>query len=155
MNEVITSIRKLITEEQSKSLDRPVTLLEVEEAVKDMANGKAPGHDGFTIEFFKACWDLVKQDVWEVVKDSRRSSSILKSLNSTFIALIRKEEAACTPKFRPISLCNVLYKIISKVMANILKPILPLIISKEQSGYVEGRKIMDNVLLAHEMIHTL
>ena len=121
-----------------------------------MASGKAPRPDGFTIDFFKACWDLVKLDVWAVVEDSRSSSSILKSLNSTFIALIPKQEDVVTPsKFRPIALCNVLYKIISKVMANRLKPILPLIISEEQLGYVEGSQIMDNVLFAQEMIHTL
>ena len=121
-----------------------------------MASGKAPGPDGLTVEFFKACWDLVKLDVWAVVENWRRSSYILKSLNSTFIALIPKEEDAYTPsKFRPIALCNVLYKIISKVMATRLKPIPPLIISEEQSGYVEGRQIMDNVLFAQEMIHTL
>jgi len=118
----------------------------VEEVVKDMPNGKAPRPNGFTI----------KIEVWEVVEDSRRSSSILKSLNSTFLALISKEEEANTPlKFRPISLCNVLYKIISKVIANKLKPILPGIISEEQSGYVEGRQILDSILLAQEMIHTL
>ena len=125
-------------------------------AVREMANGKAPGPDGFTVDFFKACWDIVKEDIWEVVEDSRLSSSILKSLNSMFIALIPKEKDACTPsKFRPIALCNVVYKIISKFMANRLKPILPQIISEEHSGYVEGRQIMDNVLLAHKMIHTL
>ena len=91
-----------------------------------MANEKAPGLDGFTVDFFKACWDVVKEDIWEVVEDSRTSSSILKSINSTFIALIPKEAEACTPaNFRPIALCNVLYKIISKVMENRLKPILP------------------------------
>lgn len=94
-------------------------------------------------------------EFWEVVEDSRQYSSILKSLNSTFITLIPKEEEANTPsKFRPIALCNFLYKIISKVIANRLKPILPCIISEEQSGYVEGRRIMDNILLSEEMIHT-
>lgn len=65
------------------------------------------------------------------------------------------EEANTLDKFRPIALCNVIYKIISKVIANRLKPILPGIISEEQSGYVEGRQILDNILLAQEMIHTL
>ena len=137
-------------------MERSISLQEVEEAVKEMANGKAPGPDGFTVDFFKAYWDVVKEYIWKVVEDSRTSSSILKSLNSTFITLIPKEAETYTPaKFRPITLCNVLYKIISKVMENRLKPILPQIIFEEQSGYVEGRKIMDNVLLAHEMIHTL
>lgn len=91
-----------------------------------------------------------------MVEDSRRSSSILRSLNSTFLALIPKDEEARTlEKLRPIALCNVIYKIISKVIANRLKPILPLIIFEEKSGYVEGRQILDNILLAQEMIHTL
>lgn len=105
--------------------------------MKEMPNGKVPGPDGFTIEFYKACWDIIKTEVWEVVEDSRRSSSFLKSLNSTFITLTPKEEEANTPsKFHPIALCNVLYKLISKVIANRLKTILPGIISEEQSSYV-------------------
>lgn len=114
-----------------------------------MPSDKAPRPDGLTINFYKACWNLVKHEIWEVVEDSRRSGSILKSLNSTFIELIPKMEGANSPeKFRPIALCNVIYKIISKVIANRLKPILPNLISEEQSGYVEGRQILDNILLA-------
>ena len=55
----------------------------------------------------------------------------------------------------PIALCNVIYKIISKVLANCLKSILPLLISHHQYGYVEGRKIMDSFTLSHELIHSL
>eukprot|EP00253_Pinus_taeda_P030366 PITA_30366 len=149
IKDLLTSIPKLITKDQNKALNRSITLEEVEEAVKDMPNGKAPGPNGFTIDFYKACWEIIKTEVWEVVEDSRCSSSILKSFNSAFITLIPKEEEANTPsKFRPIALCNVLYKIISKVIANRLKPILRDIISEEQSGYVEGKQIMDHILLA-------
>ena len=81
---------------------------------------------------------------------------LLPSLNATFIALIPKEEESCTPdKFRPIALCNIIYKIISKVIANRLKPLLPLLISQEQAGYVEGRQILDGIILTHEVIHSL
>jgi hypothetical protein len=87
------------------------------------------------VDFFKACWDVVKHDIYGIVEDSRCSSSILKALNSTFITLIPKENEARTPdRFRPIALCNVVYKIISKVIANRLKPLLPILISKEQSA---------------------
>jgi hypothetical protein len=60
-----------------------------------------------------------------------------------------------TDKFHPISLCNVIYKIITKVIANRLKPILHSIISPEQGGFVEGRQILDGIIVAHETIHSL
>eukprot|EP00253_Pinus_taeda_P015169 PITA_15169 len=150
------AIPNVITNEQNLALLREISMKEVEEAIKIMPNDKALGPDGFTIKFYKACWPTIKTELWEVVEDSRRSSTILKSLNSTFPALVPKEEDANTlEKFRPISLCNVIYKIISKVIANRLKPILPNLISEEQSRFVEGRQILDNVLLAQEMVHTL
>eukprot|EP00253_Pinus_taeda_P036193 PITA_36193 len=156
IQEITNAIPKSITEEQNWALRRTITMEEVEEAVRNMPSDKAPGPDGFTINFYKACWNIVKQDIWEIVEDSRRSKTILKSLNSTFIALVPKvEEANSTEKFRPIALCNVICRIISKVIANRLKVILPGIISQEQSGYVEGRQILDNILLAQEMIHSL
>ena len=84
------------------------------------------------------------------------SWKVIIALNATFLTLIPKEERVTNLKnFRPIALCNVIYKIISKYIALRLKPILPFIISKEQSGYVEGRKIMDSVILFHEIIHSL
>eukprot|EP00253_Pinus_taeda_P032686 PITA_32686 len=156
IQEITNTIPNSITEEKNWALRKTITMEEVEEAVRNMPNDKAPGPDGFTINFYKACWNIVKQDIWEIVEDSRRSKTILKSLNSTFIALVPKVEEANTPeKFRPIALCNVIYKIISKVIANRVKMILPGIISQEQSGYMEGRQILDNILLAQEMIHSL
>jgi len=119
----------------------------VNTVIKEMQNGKAPGADGFNVDFFKACWNIVKQDIVDVVEDSKRSRSILKALNTSFISLIPKQNFALTlDKLRPIALCNVVYKIISKILANRLKPLLPSLISGEQSGYVEGRKILDNII---------
>lgn len=81
---------------------------------------------------------------------------ILPGMNATFIAIIPKEAQPNTPdKFRPIALCNIIYKIISKIIASRLKLLLPLIISLEQYRYVEGRKIMDKIILTHEIIHSL
>eukprot|EP00253_Pinus_taeda_P010319 PITA_10319 len=156
IKDLTEAIPRIIIADQNWALCRKITMEEIEEAIRSMPNDKAPGSDGFTINFYKACWNTVKQDVWEVVEDSRRSGTILKSLNSTFLALIPKTEEAKTPdKFRPIALCNVIYKIISKLIASRMKTILPGIISEEQSGYVEGRQIFDNILLAQEMIHSL
>jgi hypothetical protein len=55
----------------------------------------------------------------------------------------------------PISLCNVVYKIISKFISNRMKPLLPTLISQEQASFVEGIQIFDNIIHAHEIIHTL
>eukprot|EP00253_Pinus_taeda_P032141 PITA_32141 len=92
----------------------------------------------------------------EEVKDSRSSKTILKALNTSFISLIPKQDSAqIADKYRPIALCNVVYKIISKVVANRLKPLLPSLVFEEQSGYVEGRQILNNIIQAHEVFHTL
>eukprot|EP00253_Pinus_taeda_P023064 PITA_23064 len=121
-----------------------------------MQSGKAPGPYGFNVDFFKACWDTVKQDILEVVEDSRQHKKVLKALNATFISLIPKKENVMTPDgFRPIALCNVVYKIIAKVIANKIKPWVPYLILEEQRGYVEGRQILNNIIQAHEVVHSL
>ena len=81
-----------------------------------MAEGKYPGPDGFTSNFFHYFWDLIKEEVFEITAESRDKKGVLKYFNATFLTLIPKEAGADSPnKFRPISLCNVIYKIITKV----------------------------------------
>ena len=78
------------------------------------------------------------------------------ALNATFLTLIPKENKPSTPsKFHPIALYNVLYKIITKIISNHLNPLVPSLISMEQTSYMEGWKIIDVILVAHETIHTL
>lgn len=90
------------------------------------------------------------------MEESHIQKFVPRALNSTFLTLIPKGKSADSPdKFRPIALYNGIYKIISKVPANQLKYILPLLISHHQSGYVEGRQIMDSIILSHELIHSL
>jgi spermidine synthase len=83
-------IPRLVTEEQNKNLDKPIAKEEIDQVIRDMPNGKAPGPNGFTVEFFKSYWEVVKHDVYRVVEDSRWSNSILKALNATMITLISK-----------------------------------------------------------------
>lgn len=91
-----------------------------------------------------------------VVEDSKCSKTILKALNTSFISLIPKQDSSqFADKFRPITLCNVVYKIISKVVANKIRTLLPHLVSKEHAGYVEGRKILNNIIQAHEVVHML
>eukprot|EP00253_Pinus_taeda_P018778 PITA_18778 len=95
-------------------------------------------------------------EVWQVVEESRTLRWMFPGMNATFIALVSKVDQPSTPhKYRPIALCNIIYKIVSKIIASRLKLLLPLIISPEQFGYVEGRQITDGIILTHEIIHTL
>ena len=100
--------------------------------MSQMAQGKAPCLDGFTTNFFHFFSDLIKDKVWAIMEESRRKRGVLKAFNATFLALIPKGEGADSlDKFRPIPLCNVIYKIITKVIANHLKPLLLGLISLE------------------------
>lgn len=108
INNFTKYIPKLVTREENYNLNRIVTKEEVTEVIKEMQNVKAPGPNDFNVDFFKSCWEIVKQDILEVVEDLRRSKTILRALNTSFITLIPKEENSMTPdRFRPIDLCNV------------------------------------------------
>jgi exonuclease III len=153
---ILKNIPKEVTKEKNEALMRPITQEEVDQSLKDTQLGKAPGPDGFTSDFFHYCWSIIREEVWEIIEDSRKSGKVLQALNATFLTLIPKENNSTSPsQFRPIALCNVIYKLLTKIIATRLKPILPFLISPEQSGYVEGRQIMDSVILAHEVIHSL
>eukprot|EP00253_Pinus_taeda_P003921 PITA_03921 len=140
-------IPKLVSREDNFNLNRAVSEEEISEVLKEMQNGKPSGPDCFNVDFFKSCWNIVKQDILNVVEDSRRNRTILKELNTSLISLIPKQDNVLThDNFRPIAFYNVVYKIISKVVANRFKPLLPTRVSREQSGYVEGRQILNNII---------
>lgn len=91
-----------------------------------------------------------------MVQESLRNKQMLKSMNSTFLVLIPKKEGANNlDQFKPIALCNVVYKIITKLIVERLKPFLGTLISKEQGGFVEGSQILDGVVVAMEAIHSM
>lgn len=153
---IYKEIPKLITVEQNKALMRAATMEEVEEVVMNMKKGKAPGPDGSTIEFYQAGWHFLGQEILEAVEESRLKQKIWPGINSTFLTPIPKSNKSEDAQgFRPIALCNVIYKIIATLIAKRLKPLLPSIISPEQTGFVEGRQILDGLVVTQEMIHSL
>jgi hypothetical protein len=91
-----------------------------------------------------------------MVEESRRMGNIPGCLNSTFLALIPKENNPTTfGDYRPISLCNLCYKLISKVIANRIKPIMSCNLSEEQLGFLKGRRIQDAIGTTHECLHSI
>lgn len=120
-------IPKIINEDHNNQLLQPISLKEVEDAMAQLKDGKAPGPDGFTANFFHEFWELIKVEVWDLVEESRSMHWVLPALNSTFIALVPKEAASNKPeKYRPIALCNVIYKLILQTDSNRSFPCLSL-----------------------------
>lgn len=153
--EILDSMENKTTAEQNIELDREITEAEIELTIRSMASDKAPGPDGFTIDFYKSHWDIIKKDYIRVVRNFFQKGKMGSGIKSSFLALIPKEPNPLTfNRFRPISLCNVSYKIITKILANRLKPILPSLISDNQGGFVPQRQIADNVILIQEAIHS-
>ncbi|GJT04882.1 hypothetical protein Tco_0839344 [Tanacetum coccineum] len=133
---------------------RGVSSQEVKSAMFSMGNDKSPGPDGYTAAFFKDTWDIIGSDVTKAVCEFFTNGRLLKELNHTIIALIPKVNApARVNDYRPISCCNVLFKCISKIIANRLKDCLKRLISPNQSAFVPGRSIADNILLTQEIMH--
>lgn len=118
-----------------------------------LPSNKAPGPDGFTIEFFTTSWDLVGSDLVEAVQEFFVNGTLHRQVNATVIALISKFPGASSLKeFRPISLCNTVYKIISRLLANRLKLFIGDAVQRNQAGFINGRLLCENVLLASELV---
>eukprot|EP00253_Pinus_taeda_P030204 PITA_30204 len=153
---IIELFPSFVNQEDSEELMKEVTMAELEATLKWFKRDKSPGPDGWTIEFYISFFDTLGNDLLQIVEDSRRRGRISSAIKSTFIALIPKSNASTTfDDFRPISLCNCLYKIIAKTIANRLKPILSQHISSEQFAFLHHRQIHEAVASAHELLHTL
>lgn len=140
----------------NRKLALPITPEEIKEATFQMGASKAAGPDGFNGLFYQKFWSIVNATVVGAAIDFSETGEIVAELNMTNIVLIPKvPNPEKVSQFRPISLCNYSYKILSKILANRLKDILPKIISHFQSAFVPGRQIQDNILIAHEAYHYL
>jgi hypothetical protein len=108
------------------------------------------------VDFFLHYFDLVGEDLLGLVEEYRRKEEVIKALNYTFLVLIPKVNKSLTfGDFRPISLCNLCYKIITKILENRLRPILSHGLSEEQLVFLQGRQIIDVVGMAQECLHSI
>ena len=154
--EVTNKIPNKVSSEMNQSLIKEFTKEEVVAALKQMHPTKAPGPDGMSAIFFQKYWNVVGNDVTSMVLNVLNCNKSIVEINKTYITLVPKiKSPSKTTEYRPISLCNVVYKLISKVLANRLKAILPHLITENQSAFLFERLITDNVLVAFEVMHYL
>ncbi|XP_026416443.1 uncharacterized protein LOC113311863 [Papaver somniferum] len=146
----------VITEEDNNLLTAIPTDEEIFSILKKMESWSAPGPEGFQDGFYKSQWNIIGEDVCNMVKDFFSNKNMSLSLNKTYISLILKTKKPLTPsEFRLIGLCNTSYKIISKILVSRIKPLMERIISPYQVAYMSGRLINDNTIIAHELIHSM
>jgi hypothetical protein len=151
---ILGGIQTRVTDEMNMKLTCQFTELEVTTAMEQMAPLKAPGPDGMPPVFYQSYWHVVGEEVAAAVLSCLNLGKIPASLNHSYVTLIPKTKSPeKITEYRPISLCNVVYKLISKVLANRLKKVLPHVVSETQSAFVPGRMITDNVLVAFETLH--
>lgn len=127
---------------------------EVRKALFAMHSDKSPGPDGIPPGFYQKYWGIVGEDIIKMVQQFFLTGRFENHVTETNIVLIpKKRNPTNITELRPISLCNVSYKIVSKVLANRLKLFLNDVISETQSVFVPSRLINDNIMIAYEIMH--
>ncbi|XP_074302786.1 uncharacterized protein LOC141634757 [Silene latifolia] len=153
-DDILQGVEGRVSDAMNNILRAEYTGEEVVTALSQMNPLKAPRPDGMNGLFFQTYWHIVGPSVIRQVLNILNGASFPPSLNKAQIVLIPKKKAPDKMMdFRPISLCNVVYKIVSKVLANRLKQLLGDIVSENQSAFTPGRLITNNILLAFEMFH--
>lgn len=146
-------LQQTVTAEHNLELLKPLTIEEVSTAVKQLPAGKAPGVDSIPAEFYQEVWEDIETDIFNFVSEAIDQAQISEDLNISKIALLPiSEDRSRIQNYRPISLLNTIYKVVAKVYANRMKPLLHYWILPSQTGFVPNRCILDNVFLAFEAI---
>jgi exonuclease III len=151
---LLSNVSRRVSAEMNDSLMRKFSSEDIKEALNSMGDLKAPGPDGMPAVFYKRFWELIGDKVQEEVLGVLNGGNMPTGWNETIIVLIPKTQKPEKLKdLRPISLCNIIYKIVAKTVACRLKPVLTEIISPSQSAFIPDRLITDNILVAYELTH--
>uniref|UniRef100_A0A803PR61 Reverse transcriptase domain-containing protein n=1 Tax=Cannabis sativa TaxID=3483 RepID=A0A803PR61_CANSA len=143
----------VLTPKLANALTQKFTHEEVKKAAFSIPGTKSPGPDGFSSSFYQDNWDIIGEDISGAVLAFRETGNILKEINSTIITLVPKCKCPNSVKdFRPISCCNVIYKIATKILSSRISQILPSIISQSQGGFIKGRFIGHNIMICQDLV---
>jgi hypothetical protein len=153
---VVGIFPRFISPMENQKLMEEITLEELEKNIHAFQKEKILGPDGFPIDFYKGCFDIVGDELLKMIEHSRRTRKIHAPFNDTFISLILKvDDPTRFDQFRPISLCTGIYKIIAKIIAFRIKENLSENIFEEQFDFLRGRQFHQAIGIAHEGLHTI
>lgn len=132
------------------------TTSEIFNAINHMGAFKAPGPDGFQTAFYQRQWPIIRESITKLVKDIFRDPSQVREVNETFLTFIPKvDQVYNISDFRPISLCNVSYKIVTKILAQRLRTVMGMLTNPCQSSFIPNRQSKDNIVIAQEIFHSM
>nr|KYP56436.1 Retrovirus-related Pol polyprotein LINE-1 [Cajanus cajan] len=154
----LTNVFPRLNEDELSTLETPISNGEIHNAVKmkSMSGFKAPGPDGLQAVFFKSQWDIVGNAVCKLIHEIEAVPSRVADINETLIVLVPKTENVSSLKqMWPISLCNVSYKILTKVLANRLRQVMEKLVHPNQCSFIPNRQSKDNIIIFQEVIHSM
>lgn len=150
--EVLNCVPRMVTNKQNQLLRQMPNMEELKQVVFSMNPNSALGSDGFGRKFYQSCWDIIKEDVLKVVRHFYCGNIMPKYFSHACLFLLPKiDHPNKFSEFIPISWSNFSNKIISKILCFRLAGILPQFISENQSGFVKGRSISENIMFAQEI----
>jgi hypothetical protein len=145
-----------VSHEENELLTRPFSMDEVQDAIFQMKHNKASGLDGFSTEFYQACWEIIKNDLMALFQEFHWGDLPLYSLNfGMIILLLKSREVATIQQYMHICLLNVSFKIFTKVATNRISQVATKVISPTQTTFLPGRNIMEGMIVLHETIHEM
>lgn len=143
----------MVNRVQQLQLVVKVSKKEIYHPLKGIIDNKAPGCDGFNTLLFDKAWPVIGDMITDVVMEFFSSSTIYQPINCTTVTLVPKvKNTSKITKYRPISCCTLLYKLISKVLTNRLQGVMDWLMDKSHSNFVPSRLINDNIILRHELV---
>lgn len=145
-----------IDEAMRDRLEADFSIEETRNALRAMGSLKAPGPDGYQPIFFKQTWEVTGAALHDFTQRIFGGEEIPLAAAEVLLVLIPKEDRPNSIRgFRPISLCNVCVKVVSKMLVNRLKEIICDIVSLNQPSFIPGRQSVDNVIICQEVVHSM
>ena len=144
-----------LNDDIKESLEGEITLTELLSALKRMKNGKSPGSDGYTVEFFKVFWNEIGEFILRSINYGYSNGEMSITQKLGIITCIPKGDKPrqYMKNWRPISLLNVCYKLASSCIAERIKSVLSTLINSDQTGFIPGRYIGENTRLIYDILH--